>query len=104
MIHLIHQTNIFLADQSVPLLGKLKCGQVTNKQKTIVAKGLFFQFDLPAEVIVDFLIIWDLTQDIHLQPGVLQGSTLLKQPTNVSWLDWWSMAEGLAGLSNVRGC
>jgi hypothetical protein len=25
---------------------------------------------LPAEVIVDFLIIWDLTQDIHLQPGV----------------------------------
>jgi hypothetical protein len=21
-------------------------------------------------VIVDFLIIWDLTQDIHLQPGV----------------------------------
>ncbi|KAL5659001.1 hypothetical protein ACJX0J_032164, partial [Zea mays] len=51
---------------------------------------------LPTEVIVDFLIIWDLTQDIHLQPGVLQGSTMLKQPTNTSiFQDWWSMAEGL---------
>ncbi|KAL5648098.1 hypothetical protein ACJX0J_042453, partial [Zea mays] len=63
-----------------------------RKRKTV-------QQALRDNMIVDFLIIWDLTQDIHLQPRVLQGSTLLKQPTNTSiFQDWWSMAEGLIGF------